>query len=73
MAGSRVRQTIRLIDSMLTVHIGAHEAAIDYEAFTTNQPLGNAARHHRLEQLAQLMMIDENVTPTGARPLPIVP
>jgi hypothetical protein len=25
------------------------------------------------DSLAQRMMIDENVTPTGARPLPVVP
>jgi hypothetical protein len=37
MAGGRVRQTIRLIDDMLAVHIGAHEAAIVREACATDR------------------------------------
>ena len=48
---------------MLAAHIGAHEAAIDCEPFAANQPLGNAARHRRLEQLAQDVAVAEATMP----------
>ncbi len=63
MAGGQVRQTIRLIDSMLAVHIGAHEAAINREPFTADQTLGDATRHGRLEQLAQQITVTEAPVP----------
>jgi hypothetical protein len=63
MAGGWIGQSIGLIDGMLAVHIGAHEAAIDREAFAADQPLGNAARHGRLEQLAQQITVAEAPVP----------
>lgn len=63
MAGGRIRQAIGFIDGMLAVHISAHEATIDGEAFTADQSFGDTARHGRLEQLLQYIAVAEAPMP----------
>jgi hypothetical protein len=43
----------------LAVSIGDDHAGVDGEGFAAHQPLGHAARHHRLEHSAQKIAIAE--------------
>ena len=43
----------------LAVSIGDDHAGVDGEGFAAHQPLGHAARHHRLEHLAQKIAVAE--------------
>ena len=61
--GSRQAERSALIDGMLAVHIGLDQAGIDREALAADQPLGDAARHGRLEQLAQQIAVAEAAVP----------